>query len=100
MKATASRHSTRTWRMVSLSRHLPQVGGSLPVNRKLVLNKNVQDCEILPHLLQVGGYLSVKRVLNKNMQDCEILAALTTSRSVPLSQELVASSSISAEPFS
>ncbi|XP_070381589.1 uncharacterized protein [Dermacentor albipictus] len=27
-------------------------------------------------------------VLNKNMQDCEILAALTTSRSVPLSQEV------------
>ncbi|XP_070381576.1 uncharacterized protein [Dermacentor albipictus] len=35
-----------------------------------------------------GRPWEIQRVLNKNMQDCEILAALTTSRSVPLSQEV------------
>ncbi|XP_075528058.1 uncharacterized protein LOC142560117 [Dermacentor variabilis] len=61
LSLSVSRHSRKTWRTVNRSPHLPQVGGSLPVKRKLVLNKNVQDCEIL--------------------------AALTTSWRIPLSQE-------------
>ncbi|XP_075550990.1 uncharacterized protein LOC142584686 [Dermacentor variabilis] len=33
---SAFRHSRRTWRTVSLSSHLPQVGGSFPVQKSMV----------------------------------------------------------------